>query len=424
MLAEIHPSKLSGTVVAPASKSHSVRALFFAAFAQTPSDLHHLLEADDTAVMIHCLRTLGAKITTVGTVTTVEPIPCFKLKKPLTLYVGKSGLAYRLMTAVAVLFDQPITIDGDHSIRTRRPITPLVAALKEMGCSVTTQKNGCAPLDIEPKPFSRFTSIQSTDSQPITALIYLAALSKEAFSISYSGCSERPWLQLSLAWLRFLNIPYMATASNVHLFSHQGFSGFTYQTPGDWSAVSFFIAASIIHTTPFSIQGIDLIDTQPDKAMLFLFEELGGRFDYDDQQRTLSLTPPLQAQGVTFDLERGIDLLPILAVLGCFLTTDTHLYNGAIARQKESDRIHAMSLELKKMNAQIKTTPDGLIISPSCLRGATVDSHSDHRIAMALAIGASKALGITTIRGIDCIHKTFPQFFHVFMKINGQVNFR
>ena len=106
-----------------------------------------------------------------------------------------------------------------------------------------------------------------------------------------------------------------------------------------------------------------------------------------------------------------VDALPILSVIGCFAEGRTEIVNAAIAREKESDRIHAIATELKKMGAHIEETPDGLIIYKSTLHGASLETYHDHRLVMALSVAALAASGESTIHGIESAVKSYPTFF-------------
>ena len=158
---------------------------------------------------------------------------------------------------------------------------------------------------------------------------------------------------------------------------------------------------------------------QGDKIIIDVLREMGAQMTWTPTGLSIQAGSPLI--GKRIDVNKMIDALPILAVLGCYATGTTTLYNGAIARQKESDRIAAIALELKKMGAQIEETPDGLIIQHSPLTGTTVTAHNDHRIALALAIAALGAHSTTTIEGTECIAKSYPTFVQDFQKIGAQI---
>ena len=423
MKIKVYPSKLEGKAFLPSSKSQTLRALFFAAFAKSESTIITPLISDDSLVMMNCLKKLGATFLEQENSVFVKPITRKSVNlNPIHLDVGNSGITFRFLTAISILFDAPFIIDGDESIRKQRPIKPLVEALKKLGadCSFLNE-NQNTPVCIQGKLKKNTTSIVSADSQPITSLFYLGALSEKPFSMTFKGCLEKPWLELSMSWLKFLKIPAKKGSNYFSTKSHNGFLGFQYKVPKDLSALAFFVGISLIHKTSIYLDEVDLNDLQPDRVILKIFQSIGGTYCYDKNTSHLILTPPKEPPGIIFDLEEGIDLLPILSVTACYLRSKSVLYNGKIARSKESDRLHCMATELKKMNASVIEKEDGLEIYPSVLNGTDLEAHRDHRIAISLAIAASKATTFSTINGMEAIEKTFPTFIEVFESLNGKV---
>jgi 3-phosphoshikimate 1-carboxyvinyltransferase len=149
---------------------------------------------------------------------------------------------------------------------------------------------------------------------------------------------------------------------------------------------------------------------------------MGAHFIIDKKNGTLTVkrSPPLQ--GMRIDINDFIDALPILAVVGCFAQGVTEIVNGAIARTKESDRIHSIAQELQKMGAQIEELPDGLRIHTSSLHGAEVRSYHDHRMALSLSIAALAAKGETTLLDVDCVKKTYPTFYQDFRNLGASIS--
>lgn len=422
MNVKIHPSTLTGAIILPSSKSQTLRALFFASFATTSSKIFHPLLSDDSNSMIDCLKKLGAKFSQTKQMLFIDPIPLpfSSVKEPL--FVGNSGITFRFLTAIGCLFPEGIIIDGDDSIRTLRPINALLLSLEELGIETKKLSSTQTPLKISGQIKKSSCSIDSKDSQPITALLYLSVIAKKNLLIKTKNCEEKPWLNLSLSWLHRLGIPVKKSEDTYQIFPQLGYCGFNYETPGDLSSMAFFVVLSIIQKKPITINRVDLTDLQPDGILIKILENIGVPFLYNQDTKVLKLNPKDPYLGFTFDLELGIDLLPILSVLGCFLTTPTHLYNGKIARNKESDRISCICLELKKMGAKIDEFEDGLMIYPSVLHGATVYSHKDHRIAMSLAIAATKATSETIIEDVDCFRKTFPDFFSYLKNLGAKID--
>jgi 3-phosphoshikimate 1-carboxyvinyltransferase len=415
---KIFSSNLCGSITLPSSKSQTLRALFFAAFANSVSKIIFPLECQDSLAMCSCLEKLGAKVEKKPNEWVIHPFSINDLPETISLHVSNSGITYRFMTAISLLLNRKVFIDGDQSIRENRPIKELLQSLESLGAKISFPTGKTVPFVIEGGLLFHQTSIYSSDSQPISALFYLGALSKKPFDLKFDGCQEKPWLDLSYQWLIDLKLPCIKTADQFTAKGHDGYLGFNYHVPGDLSALAFFLAISIIHKTPLTIHHVHLNDLQPDKIALEVFEQLGGSYTNIDPT-TIQIYPPNSACGFTFDLEKGIDLLPIFSVLACFLSSKTTLYNGKIARAKESDRISAMAIELKKMGAKLEELEDGLIIYPSTLFGVRVNSHHDHRVAMSLFIAATKAKGITTLNGIESIQKTYPRFIETMKEIGA-----
>ena len=168
------------------------------------------------------------------------------------------------------------------------------------------------------------------------------------------------------------------------------------------------MAAALITQSEISIDNVDMNDCQGDKKFLEFVRQMGGVFESEGRVLHIKKSPPLKGQ--TFDVNDTIDAITILAVLGCYAEGETILTNGAIARKKECDRIHCIATELKKMGADIEEREEGLLIRSSKLKGATLQTYHDHRMAMSLTVAALGAQGESTINGVECVAKTYPNF--------------
>lgn len=403
----VSKSRLSGSISLPPSKSHTMRSLILAAQAEGRSRVHNPLPSPDTQSMVLALQALGIPIKE-GDGLEIEGG-----LKPITakIDVGNSGLAYRFITAVAALGNQKVHVTGDHSIRTRRIIQPLLSGIEQLG-GKTDITDGivtvCGPIK------AGHATLDGTDSQPVSALL-MAASSLEGETMLYvENPGEKPWIDLTLFWLKRLG----ATVENESYTKYRikgGFKpkAFEITIPADWSSAAFPIVAALITQSPLEIQGLDLEDPQGDKKIMeWLAAHLYGNL----------FVRPGAICGGTIDVNDSIDSLPILAVLGCFAQSPLHLVNASIARKKESDRLHAITLELRKMGGIVLEFPDSLTIYPSRLHGAVVDSHEDHRIAMALAVAGMGASGTTEIQGASCIEKSFPNFTESFRAIGANIS--
>jgi 3-phosphoshikimate 1-carboxyvinyltransferase len=406
-------SKLTGELILPGSKSQTLRALFFASLSTTPSTIDLPLLSDDSDSMINAMESFGANFVFERRLCHITPAP-WPLKTPdQAIDVKNSGIVFRFLTALAALTPGKTTITGSEQLTNQRPIVSLTDALSQLGVFVESH-NQSIPLKIKGPITKNKVIIHTADSQPLSALIYLSIFTNDPIEIFASGLKEAPWIDLTLSWLDFLKIPYERQGYSHFIIKNQKtFEGFYYKVPGDLSAMAFWVVLSIIQQTSIVVHRVDLDDPQGDKILIDLIDSLRVDFTYSKENQSLHLHPKEMPNGFSFDLENGIDLLPALAVLACFLKTPTHLYNGSIARTKESNRIECMALELKKMGASLVVQEDGLKIFPSPLKGAHVSSHQDHRVAMALSICAISIDGESVIDGYECVSKTYPEFFAV-----------
>lgn len=420
---QIRRSKLQGSLTIPPSKSHTLRAILFASLADGESTIINYLVSPDTNAMLNACMAIGAEITITPNVLKIKGTAGKILKAPSVIDAGNSGIVLRFMAAIAALHTQPIEITGDHSIQNNRPLKPLLDALNQLHVeAVSINNNDHAPARITGPFKGGEAQINGEDSQPVSALIIASCFSDGPTTIHVDTPGETPWIDLTLSWLDRLNIPYSRqNYTTYHLPGRAIPKAFSYAVPGDWSSAAFPIVAALITHSSLTIHNVDFSDIQGDKAIIPILQEMGATINIDQPNHLIHVSPSQNLVGKTIDVNEIIDAIPILAVLGCFTEGQTRLINGAIARKKESDRLHSIALELNKMGADVEELPDGLLIHPKPLQGALVQTHSDHRIAMALAIAAMNANDATKIQEITCINKTYPSFFNDFHLLGANI---
>lgn len=329
--------------------------------------------------------------------------------KTVSIDAANSGIVLRFMAAVCALTGARATITGDESCQTRRPCRPLLEALEQMGAS-TSSNNGLAPFALQGPIYPAKVVMDGQDSQPVSAIMIAGAMLEGTTEICVLNAGEKPWLALTLDWLKRVGIEARETAKDCYTIEGRGvIAPFYYRVPADLSSLAFPVALALITESELVIEDVDLGDIQGDKVVLAHLERMGAKFLFQD--KTISIKGPQKLQGCAIDCNDCIDALPILAVVGCFAEGTTHLYNAAIARKKESDRIAAMQQELTKMGARCIELPDGLTITRSRLHGAALDGHKDHRVAMSLAVAAFGASSPSQLAGSDCVQKTYKDFF-------------
>lgn len=419
----ISQSSLKGQIAVPASKSHTLRAILFAALANGKSVITHYLHSTDTHSMIDACRLFGASIDIFpdrleiqglnGTIRFAEDV----------IHAGNSGIVLRFCTAVGALSSHPIVVTGDHSIRHLRPIKPLLDGLSQLGASTSSLRGDhMAPVIVQGPIRSGLARISGEDSQPVSALLIAAAFAEGPFQIEVTNPGEKPWVALTLDWFDRLGILYTnENFERYHIPGYSRYEGFEYCVPGDLSSAAFPIAAALITQSDLIVNNVDLHDSQGDKELIAIFKRMGADITFDEKQKKLHVKGGKTLSGITVDINPCVDAITILAVVGCFASGATEIRNGAIARQKECNRIASIVQELKKMGADIAELDDGLIVKQSSLKGADLHSHNDHRMAMSLAVAALGAHGETTISPVACVSKTFPTFLTDFAGLGAAI---
>lgn len=407
-------AKLQGSLTIPSSKSHTLRSILFAAMANGTSRIQRYLASPDTNAMISAVRQLGAEVK-IGA--NELEIRGGKLRASAdVIQCGNSGQVLRFIGALSGLLPQYTVLTGDQSIRENRPIKPLFDGLNQLGAfAARTEQN----FRIKGPFTNGSATIDGADSQPVSGLLIASAFAPHPIEIHVTNPGEKPWIDLTLDWLKRLGIAYERKEHTYYrLQGNSQVDPFSYIVPGDFSSAAFPIAAALLTDSELTLDNIDMNDCQGDKLLISILKQMGARFSIE--QTSLTVHRGSTLKGMKIDINDCIDALPILAVIGCFAEGTTEITNAAIARKKESDRISAISTELKKMGAEIEEKPDGLMIRRSQLHGATLNSYCDHRIALALSVASLAASTPSTILNSECIQKTYSSFYEDFRKIGAQ----
>lgn len=419
----IEASHLQGSLAIPPSKSHTLRAILFASLAKGTSRIEHFLPSPDTRAMIEAVRLLGAEVRVEEDVLRIEGFAGSPKPVDDVIQCGNSGQVLRFIGALAGLIPHYTIFTGDASIRYNRPVRPLLEALEQLGVfAISTRGNGYAPILIK-GPFVKNRAIlDGRDSQPVSGLLIASAFASHPIEISVRNPGERPWIDLTLDWFKRVGISYTAKDyTDYRLEGRAKIDSFTYTVPGDFSTAAFPIVAALLTDSNLSLHNLDMEDVQGDKAIISILQAMGAKLIVDKERRTLTIEKGQRLKGRRIDINDFIDALPIMAVVGCFAEGETEIVNGAIAREKESDRISSIACELKKMGALIEERPDGLIIRQSRLRGAELNSYQDHRLALSLSVAALAARGSSIIYDVECVEKTYSRFCQDFQRAGAKI---
>lgn len=419
---EIRPAgrPIDATVSLPGSKSYTNRALIIAALATGQTEIRRALFSDDTEYMSGALRQLGIR---------VEERPEQELMRvsgaggavPATsadLFVGNSGTTSRFVTALAALGHGRYRVDGVARMR-ERPIGPLLAALRQLGVDAISETgNDCPPVLIQSDGITggpvRIPGHLS--SQYISALMMIAPCTPKGIDLDIEGTLvSQPYVDLTISVMG----AFGAVATNdayrrISVPGQQGYRGITYQVEPDASAASYFLAAAAITGGRVTIEGLGRASAQGDLRLADIFERMGCALRWE--QDRVELRGPERLRGIDVDMADLSDVAQTLAAIAPFADSPVRIRGVGFIRRKETERVAAVTTELRRLGATIIEHEDGWEIHPSALKPARVETYDDHRMAMSFAVTGLRVPGLT-IANPGCVAKTFPDFFERFARL-------
>ncbi len=415
----VERSRLRGAAEIPASKSHTVRAVYLATLASGVSEIRAPLRSRDTLAAVTAGRALGAQIGVGAERWTVEGTGGNLVPPAHPIDVENSGTSLRIGLGVAALGTDWVVFTGDEQVR-RRPNGPLIRSLNDLGArAFSTRGDGAAPIAVRGPLRGGVTEIDCLSSQYLTSLLISCPLAEGDTEIRVGLLNERPYVRLTLFWLDQLGIEYChRRLAHFYIRGGQSYPPFDRRIPADFSSATFPLAAAAVTRSRITLVGLDMEDPQGDKAVLGMLEAMGCTVTHGEEGVTIE---GRDLVGQEIDLNDTPDALPALAVVGAFAEGETRLVNVPQARAKETDRIACMREELGKLGIEARELPDGLIIRGGRPRGAAVQSHDDHRVAMALTIAGLAAEGTTTVAGAEAIDVTFPSFVELLQSLGAHL---
>ncbi|MBM3923140.1 MAG: 3-phosphoshikimate 1-carboxyvinyltransferase [Sphingomonadales bacterium] len=413
----VHPSRLEGTLLVPASKSVMQRACAAALIRKGETRLYHPGHSADDKAAIEVIEAMGATVQKQDDHYLIKSNGLVA-KKPLLVHCGESGLGMRMFTPIAACLSEPVTLDGHGSLHDR-PMGFFDQVLPPLGVKVRTT-GGRLPIQVQgPLVPSNIQIDGKLSSQFLTGLLfaYSAAAAKQVV-IEVEGLVSKPYIDLTLSIIRAFGLPCPENkAYQQFYFSGQTSSDqqaltrrdpFSFWVESDWSSASFFLVAGAL-VGPIRLQGLDMNSVQADRAILQALDAAGVGYAMDTKGIVVH---PAAIKPFQFDATDCPDLFPPLVALAAFAQGDTILSGAHRLTHKESDRAHTLKNEFAKMGVLIEQDKDQLIVhGKGVLTGALVSACGDHRIAMALAVAGLRATGATEITGAEAIKKSYPDFF-------------
>jgi 3-phosphoshikimate 1-carboxyvinyltransferase len=419
-------SRAAGSVVLPGSKSISNRTLLLAALSDGVTDVRGLLQSDDTAVMLAALGKLGVNVEALGG-DDYRVFGCggvFPVAEA-ALFLGNAGTAFRPLTAALALQSgqRCYQLDGVPRMR-ERPIGDLVDGLAPLGTRIEyTGQRGFPPLIVSGRTQTTVDRIAvrgDVSSQFLSALLMALPLIKSKVTVEVVGeLISKPYVEITLNLMARFGV----------VVERNGWREFTlapdaaYRSPqevnveGDASSASYFLAAGAIGGGPVRVTGVGRSSTQGDIKFADALSAMGATVSMGDDWIEASLPAHERLTAIDGDFNHIPDAAMTIAILALFADGTTTIRNIASWRVKETDRIAAMAIELRKLGVGVVEGSDFIAVTPpvngKLASGVSIDTYDDHRMAMCFSLVALAGVEVV-INDPACVGKTFPGYFEAF----------
>lgn len=411
-------SALSGTVRPPGSKSITNRAILCAALANGTSQLSGVLESEDTEVMARAWMQMGVAIAwdRLRATMVIEGCGGALAEGEYQLEVANSGTTLRFLTAALACIPSRYRLQGVPRMH-ERPVLDLLQGIHELGGRVRSL-NGvrpdCPPLEIEGGHVAGGSCMVRGDvsSQYLSGLMMAAPLMQGAVTIGVEGeLVSKPYVAMTAAVMERFGIVARETPTGYAIMPGR-YRACEMAIEPDASAASYFFAAAAISGGCITVEGLSRKSWQGDVAFVEVLRAMGCQVTYGEGAIEVdgrAMAGRLRGGG-TWDMRHISDTVQTLAVVALFADGPTTITGVAHNRHKETDRIRDLACELRKLGAEVREADDGLTIVPRTLKGATIETYHDHRMAMSLALAGLRIPGVRVMNP-GCTSKTYPRYF-------------
>ncbi len=406
-----------GVVSVPGSKSYTHRALVVSSLADGESVLTDALRCKDTEQTARALLKFGVEILwenddvrVLGTGGKYRPAD-------EKIDVGNSGTSMRFLTALAALKEGVTLLDGNERMR-KRPVGELLSGLGELGVRAYSQEgNDCPPVIVESHGLKggsvRIKGEES--SQYLSGLLMVAPYARKDVNIEVTGSlASKPYVDMTRQIMSTFGVEVRNQGyRSFFIRAGQRYLPKKYRIEGDVSNASYFFEAAAVCKGRVRVRNLNPATIQGDIGFLEILERMGCRVTRGGDWIEVS---GKELRGIKVDMNEMPDLVPTLAVTAAFARGETAIQNIGHLRLKESDRIHALAVELSKMGIRVREEDDGLEIEGGKAQGAEIETYDDHRMAMSFAIAGLAVSGVK-IKGEQCVDKSFPGFWEMLQKL-------
>lgn len=399
--------RLKGVVAPPCSKSYAQRALAVALLAKGRSVLRNMDFCKDTLSALDCIQMLGAKVERTDDNTIV--VDGGLAPQSDSLCVGESGLSARLFTPIASLCSEPIIINGEGTLL-YRPMDMMIHPLRRLGVDV---RDGGGRLPIEvcgPMQGGEIDVDGSVSSQFVTGLLLSLPLADNDTVINVAGAVSKPYLDMTIdTAARFGVAIEHNDYEQFYIAGGQSYTPTDYAVEGDWSAAAMLLVAGAV-AGEVTVKNLSMLSKQADVAVCDALVRAGAELTTEDNTVTAAHR---ELRGFEFDATNCPDLFPALATLAAAAEGESRIVGTRRLEHKESNRAEAIRKEFGKIGIEVDLSEPNVmkITGGKITGGVEVESYGDHRMAMTLAVAALLSDREITIKGAECVSKSYPDFF-------------
>jgi 3-phosphoshikimate 1-carboxyvinyltransferase len=427
----IEPSRIDGVVKAPASKSDMQRAVaagYLCSLSGGTLQITNATLCDDSKAVIGIIRTLGSEVVEGGAVVSVVG---FKGSHSNMIDCKESGLCLRMFSSIAGIdtlsaSSRKMIITGSGSL-TSRPILMVEEPLKALGLDVKTN-NGFTPVTLNGYLKGGTAEIDgSTTSQFLSGLLMSLPMCRQDSKLIVKDLKSKPYVEMTLALIAKFGIEVINNNFEEFIIKgNQRYKTTSYEIEGDWSGASFLLVAGAL-TGRAKVENLNSKSLQADKAILEVLKKagvvvaVGSNYIEVFKQNVLT--------SFEFDANECPDLFPPIVALASNCGGVSTIYGAKRLQHKESNRAETLKTEFSKLGVQIDIEDDKMLIHgtcsgnyDNCLRGGVIiDSHNDHRIAMAGAVAGLKTQYGVKINNHEAVSKSYPDFFEILISLGATI---
>jgi 3-phosphoshikimate 1-carboxyvinyltransferase len=415
----IEPGPLKGTVSVPASKSHTLRALYAAALAEGASTLRHPLDSPQSRALIRGLRGLGAAIEAEVDEWRVEGGGGSFAAPDDVIHVQSSTTAMQMCAAAAgLLREGACVLTGDAHVRAEDQRT-LVEAMNRLGARVhSTRRNGKAPFVVEGRLSGGEFDYASADGRSLSPLLMTLPLADGA-SVIRGADLEDPFIETTLHWIRRQGGAVEQEGGELRIEGSQQYAPIDEALPADFASGAWFLAAGALPGNDVTVRRLDAEDPQGDRRVLDLLTDMGAAVE--------PAADGTRCGGRTLGGGEGMlspdgRLLPLLAAVACLGEGVSRFRLSEPMDDSVRRRLSAACRELRKLGASVEEGPEHVEVSGGGLSGGEVDGSGDAAVIMAVAVAATAADGQVIVRGCEPLAQSYPAFVETMEELGGRLH--